>query len=313
MNHLGMKRLGNHGPEVTRLALGCWATGGHGWGEVSDEDSVSTIQLAFDEGINFFDTADVYGLGHSETLLAQALGENRHDVVIASKGGLAWDESGKTQKDCSPGHLKRALEGSLRRMKLESIPLYYVHWPDGNTPISATMTALAGFRDAGLIQYIGVSNFSQDQLEEALQITYVDAIQIQMSILDRTKALGILPVCQRAGTGLVTWGSLADGLLTGKFTADSTFPGNDHRSRSSNFQPPLFLDNLRKVEIIREVAARNGVSVAQVSLRWLLETEDVSTVLFGAKNPNQLKDNLGSVGWTLSRNDYRQIESLHYN
>ena len=275
-------RLGAQGPVVTRLALGCWAVGGHGWGAVCDCDSIQTIRAACDEGVNFFDTADVYGLGHSESILSSALGDQRHHVVIASKGGVRWDATGRTWKDSSPSHLRSSLEASLRRLRLEYLPLYYVHWPDGITPVSETIESMVQLREEGLIQYLGVSNFSVEELRDALSITHIDAVQVQMSVINHKNTQDVLPLCQEAGVGLVTWGSLADGLLTGKFSADTRFPPEDHRSWHPNFRGELFLKNLEAVEFLREIAAQENATVAQVALRWVLDTAGVSVALFGA-------------------------------
>ena len=304
-------RLGKSGPRVTRLALGCWAIGGHGWGAVNDDDSVQTIRLACDVGVNFFDTADVYGLGRSESLLSSALGEQRQRVTIATKGGIRWDSSGRTQRDSSPTHLRQALEASLGRLRLDCLPLYYVHWPDERTPIGDTVEAMARFREEGLIQHIGVSNFTLKQLREALRVTPIDVVQVQFSILDREATQDIIPLCQEAGAGLVTWGCLADGLLAGKFTGDTRFSADDHRSRHPNFQGDLFLRNLEKAEALRDIAAKVGVTMPQLALRWVLDTPGVSVALFGAKYPGQLRDNLGSYGRGLPKDTYQRIAALN--
>ena len=144
---------------VSRLAFGCWAMGGHGYGTVDDAESIAAVKKALELGINFFDTADVYGFGHSERILSEALDSRRHDVVIATKFGVSWDDSGKTRKDCSPKRLVEALEGSLRRLRVECIPLYQIHWHDGITPVPDLMETLLRCREAGKIRYIGCSNF----------------------------------------------------------------------------------------------------------------------------------------------------------
>lgn len=172
------KKLGHSDIEVSRIGFGCWAIGGHGYGKVDDRDSMLAIQKAVDLGINFFDTADVYGFGHFEEILSKALGSKRHDVVIATKFGVNWDNNGKTFLDCSPGRIETAIDASLRRLKLEMIPLYQIHWYDNVTPLEEVLLQLKRCQEIGKIRYIGLSNFPIALLVEFLNTYSIEAIQM---------------------------------------------------------------------------------------------------------------------------------------
>lgn len=310
MNSVFSVPLGGSGLITSRLGMGCWAIGGHGWGPVRDEDSIRAIQYAFEAGCTFFDTADVYGLGHSENILRKALGEKTDRAVIATKGGIRWSQSGRTWRDCSPEYLEKALDQSLRRLGLDVIPLYYVHWPDGMTPVHVVIEALDRFRKEGKIKALGVSNFNRDQLLEAVQVSRIDAVQVRFNLLDRDQALSILPICREYGIMPVFYGALADGLLTGKFSGRATFEQDDHRSRSADFQDRQFLDNLRIVDAIRTTEAAKTATTGQIAIRWILDEIEGSAVLFGAKTAEQVDENLRSEKISLSESDHKFISSL---
>lgn len=312
MSGLTTVALGGNGSQVSRLGMGCWAIGGHGWGPpVRDGDSTRAIRYAAECGCNFFDTADVYGLGHSERILQEALGEARTRVVIASKGGIRWDATNRTWRDCSPAYLGTALDASRRRLGLDTIPLYYVHWPDGVTPVAAVMETMARFREQGKIGALGVSNFSLAQLQMAMRVTRIDACQMKYSLLDRSEAASILPACLENGITPVFYGALADGLLTGKFSAASTFGPDDHRSRMPNFQGQRFLDNLRRIEAVRASAVAARATLGQIALRWVMDAVAASVVLFGAKTVDQVSENVRAADVEFSDSDRRTISGLN--
>ncbi|MEQ8211455.1 MAG: aldo/keto reductase [Lacipirellulaceae bacterium] len=300
--------LGNSGLEVSRLGFGGCPLGGHGWGnDSSDAEGVAAVRKALELGVTFFDTADVYGLGRSEELLSEALGDARHEVVIATKFGVRWDLQGNTRKDISPDYVRTALEASLRRLRLECIPLYYVHWPDGVTPVEEIVGELECLRSEGKIGAIGLSNFSPEKVKRAAEVAPISALQIQYSLVDRSLAEEASETTQATDTPLVTWGSLAQGLLSGKYDVNSRFEENDRRSRYENFQGEKFHANLRVVDALKQIAARVGKSPAQTAMRWLLDTDGVGSVLFGAKRPQQVVENLGAADWQLSEASYQQL------
>ncbi|MBE0603499.1 MAG: aldo/keto reductase [Deltaproteobacteria bacterium] len=303
-------RMAGNGPRFTRMGMGCWAVGGHGWGKVDDDESIGAIRRAFDRGIDFFDTADCYGLGKSERVLRQALGKSLKSLFVASKGGVRWDDRGRVWNDSSPAYLRAALEASLRRLGLERIPLYYIHKPDGRTPVPEIMGALSRFRKEGLIGEIGVANFSAAQAEEAVASAPVRAIQVRFNLMERERGVELASLCRRAGALLVTWGSLADGLLTGKFHPGSTFGEDDHRSSSPLFKGEGFRESLRVVEALRSIADRRGVSTGQLALRWVMDSYPWACPLFGAKTAAQVDENLGAAGWELSAEEMSLIDEF---
>jgi len=297
---------------ISRVGLGGCPLGGHGWGETNHEELAAAVRRALERGVNFFDTADIYGLGRSEELLSDALGRRRHEVVLASKFGVVRTADGRTLKDSSPAHLRTALEASLRRLRVECIPLYYVHWPDERTPVEETIAELDRCRQAGKIRAIGVSNFSAEQLRRACATARIAAVQVQYSLVDRQHAEALCEVIAAEKIPLVTWGSLAQGLLTGKFDARARFGANDRRSRYENFVGQKFPENLQTVERLKAVASRLGKSPAQTAIRWLLDTPGVGCVLFGAKRPQQVDDNVGAIGWQLDPADYQSLEGCSH-
>ena len=309
MNSLETMRLGQTGFSVSRLGMGCWAIGGHGWGKVNDAESIRAIRCALDNGVTFFDTADAYGLGKSEILLADTLGVYRKKVVIASKGGVRWDESGKVWSDISPYYLRLAVENSLTRLKLDCIPLYYIHKPDNITPMQDGIGALERMREEGKIGAIGVANFSVDQLLQAIAITKVAAIQVRLNIFDRDSIKTLLTTCEDNDVTLVAWGALADGLLTGKFTRNTKFADDDHRSRMSALTGNAFLKNISRVKFLEKMAAKSGRQLSQLALRWVLDYSNVTCTLFGAKTDAQVIENIGANGWRLTEEELKMIDS----
>ena len=310
MSALEMVRFMPWGPQISRPGMGCWAIGGHGWGEVKESESIAAIRFAFDQGINFFDTADVYGLGKSEEILRLALGAHLKFVFFASKGGVRWDETGKVWNDSSPSYIRQALESSLRRLNIEKIPLYYIHKPDNKTPIAEIIETLAKLKEDGKIGHIGVSNFSVSQLETALAVAPISAIQVRFNLLQRECGEEISQICRKNNIKLVAWGALADGLLTGKFKKGDAFDQNDHRSRSPDFQGERFLKNLEIIEKLKSIAQSRNVSMSQLALRWVMDKHHFACPLFGAKTASQVKENIGVAGWQLTSEEMSAIDRL---
>jgi aryl-alcohol dehydrogenase-like predicted oxidoreductase len=305
--------LGQTNCTVTRLGLGGDPLGGHGWGQFDHQQAIDAVRKAVDSGINFFDTADVYGLGNSEKLLSDALGNERHRFIIASKFGVRYNETtGKTYKDISPKYARQALEGSLKRLRLEMIPLYYVHWSDEKTPIQETVAELDKCRNEGKIAGIGLSNFSAEEILKALEVTTIDAVQVQFSLADRDIALPLFDIVSKYKITLITWGSLAQGLLTGKYDKHCRFDKSDRRSRVTykNFHGNKFKHNMKVIQCLKEIAGEIQKTPAQIAIRWLLDTQPVGSVLFGAKNTNQVNDNIGAGNWTLSKKHYKILENI---
>lgn len=305
-------RLGATDLNVSRLGLGCEVLGGTDWGVVDEKLAMSAVSRALDVGINLFDTADVYGLGRSEEMLSRALGERRYDVVIVSKFGVNWREDpcggrAKTFFDSSPRHVVTALERSLRRLRIDCIPLYLIHWPDPKTPISATMEALIKCQAAGKVRYIGVSNFPASLMLEAHRVARLAAVEVQYSLVHRHVEQDLLPHAQQEGIPVLVYGTLAQGLLTGKYSPESRFDGDDRRHRLPHFSEKAWPTNLRIIDRVRRVCARYGKEPAQVAVRWVLSNPAVSCAIVGAKSPAQVDSNVGALGWELSPEDQRYL------
>jgi aryl-alcohol dehydrogenase-like predicted oxidoreductase len=301
------RRLGPTDLKVSRVGFGGWPIGGHGWGPVEDQQSIRAVRQALDLGVTLFDTADVYGFGHSEEVLSEALGEHRKGVVLASKFGLRWNERGETCLDSTPGWVVEALEGSLRRLKLDCLPLYQIHWPDPKTPIEETMAALKMCQKQGKIRYIGCSNFSVEMTVRADRESRLGSSQSAYNLVDRAMETEWFPCSAEMGIGVIAHSPLAKGLLSGKFESHAQFAPNDIRSRSKYFQAGELEKNLKAVERLREVAGRTGKTPAQVALRWILEHPAVTAVIPGIKTPEQAIENAGAMGWSLAKEDYEML------
>jgi aryl-alcohol dehydrogenase-like predicted oxidoreductase len=305
-------QLSNTDLEVSRIGFGSEPLGGTDWGYVDESRAIKAVEQALDAGINLFDTADVYGLGRAEQVLSQALGTRRHDVVIVSKFGINWQPTSdgsraRTFRDCSPARVVEALENSLRRLRIETMPLYLIHWPDPNTPLADTLEALLKCREAGKLRYIGVSNFSLELLREAQHIQPLSAFEAQYSLLDRNIETDTLSYCTDQNIAVLAYGPLAQGLLTGKYHADTRFGQDDRRHRLPHFQADRLAANLATVERLKAVAASYGKQTAQVALRWVLDNPQISSLIVGAKSPEQVISNIGAVGWHLSPEDRAYI------
>ena len=278
---------------VSKMCFGCEALGGTDWGAVDLPEIGRAIGRALELGVNFFDTAAVYGLGLSEQRLAEVLGSKRHDLVIATKGGLSWQElqaDGRAfvRRDSSKANLRQGVEDSLRRLRLERIPLYYIHWPDPETDIRAAFECLMELREEGKIHHIGCSNFEASQIRSACQVAKLSFAQLPLNILGEGPTAEMQATLDSHGVGIVAYNVLGSGLLTGKFNARSQFPADDRRSRLPIFQGDRYRHALARVEEIQSVAAMAGLSVTQYSIGWALERPAVIATILGIKSAGQL-------------------------
>lgn len=278
--------------DVSRIGVGCWAMGGHGWGGADETAAIEAIRAALDCGVTLFDTADVYGLGVAEEILAKGLGARRHGVIVSTKFGVTWDAEGRTGRDCSPAYLAHALEASLRRLRLERIPLYFIHWPDPATPLEATLEALAGLQRQGKIGVVGCSNFPPASLRDALAYGVIEVVQGPYNLLSEDDT--VLRVCREANVAFIAFDVLAKGLLTGRFKAGDTFPEMHVRSRDPNFQGERYLANLRAVDELRATAAGTGKTAAQSAIQAVLATPGVACALTGVTRRAQVIENVGT-------------------
>jgi aryl-alcohol dehydrogenase-like predicted oxidoreductase len=285
---------------------------GHWWGRPDDAASRATIQKALQLGINFVDTADVYGFGYSETLLATALGSSRHDVVIASKVGLRWNNKGKVRHDLTSRHIARAAEASLQRLKTDYIDIYQIHWPDPDAPLEGTMTALLKLRDAGKVRFIGASNFSPDQIAALQQYGPIHTLQPPLNLFERHAELRLLPYCCREHIAVIAYSPLCRGLLSGKFTADDVFV-EAVRKRDPLFNGSSYQRNVRVVAALADIASESGKTVGQLALAWVLSHLGVDVALSGARQPAQIVASAAAAGWQLAPDIVRRIDSVLYS
>jgi aryl-alcohol dehydrogenase-like predicted oxidoreductase len=299
-------------PEAATAALGFGTAGigGYDYGHVDDRTSIDAVRRALDLGVVLFDTADVYGLGHAETVLSQALGGRRHDVMIATKVGVCWDDGGRTARNLSPDYLERALHDSLRRLRIDSIPLYQVHWPDPEVPVETTLESLRRLQQQGKIQRIGCCNVDLDWVERAQTVCRVDAIQVPFSLVQREWIPTMVECRRRFSMATLAYNVLGQGLLTGKFQRGANFETSDLRSRSHLFQGDAHERGLRALDAVRDVAARRSISPAQVTLRWTMEQPFVDVALAGCKTPTQVDDNAGSLSTPLTADDLERLNNL---
>lgn len=294
--------LGSTSLQVSRIGYGCAAMGGYDYGPVNDHDSVGAIQRALELGVNFFDTADVYGFGHAEEVLGRALGSRKQEVVVATKFGVRWDAQGRTMRDISPGWAEQAAEGSLRRLGLDCIPLYQIHWPHRPKRIQETLEALVRLQHAGKIRYIGCCNFPPDTMDEAQAYCRLESLQMPYSISERQFEKTISSY-QKHTVAILSYNSLGQGSLTGKYGRDSRFEGTDLRRRSKLFQGEKLERNLILLERLKVVGARYNRTPAQVAIRWILDNPTITCAIVGIKTSKQIEENAGALGWRLSGED----------
>lgn len=304
--------LKNSDLKVSRICMGGCPMGGYGWGEVQENELIDAVHAALDQGITFFDTADTYGLGQSEITLGKALGEHRKDVIVASKFGVRAG-NGKTVYDNSPEWIREALQGSLKRLGTDYIDLYQIHYRDNITPISAVVATLEDLKKEGYIRYFGLSNIHQEDLKE-LQ-PYVGkfvSFQDEYSLACRKNETDMLMIADQMKLTPLTWGSLGQGILTGKYDKNTVFDSNDRRSRDIyvNFHGKKFLKNLEIVEVLKKIAKEHEKSVASVAIRFILDYLPESVVLCGAKRPSQIIGNAEGAGWSLNNDEIEMLKKI---
>lgn len=304
--------LRNSELKVSRLCFGGCPMGGYGWGKVSEEDLLKAVNTAVEQGVNFFDNADTYGLGKSEETLAKALGDKRKQVVIGTKFGVRV-ENGKTFYDNSPAWIEQALSASLKRLHTDYIDLYQVHYRDGKTPISDVVETLEKMKQKGYIRYYGLSNIHSEDVEELK--TYAGrfvSFQDEYSLACRKNEDDMLGLSAQLNLTPITWGSLGQGILTGKYDKNTTFGKDDRRSRDIyvNFHGDKLIKNLEIVEVLKQIAQEVDKSVSAVAIRWILDYLSESVVIAGIKNEKQLCGNVEALGWKLNNEQIHMLECV---
>jgi aryl-alcohol dehydrogenase-like predicted oxidoreductase len=307
------RQLGVSELAITPIGLGTWAIGGgnweSGWGSQDDEESIATIHRAMDMGVNWIDTAAVYGLGRSEEVVGRALQGVSQRPYIFTKCSLIWDEQRKVSSSLKKASVKREAEASLRRLQIERIDLYQIHWPNPDTEIEEGWTALAELQREGKVRALGVSNFSVSQMQRVQQIAPITSLQPPYSLLDRAIEEEILPFCQRERIGVIAYSPMASGLLSGKMTRArvAALPSDDWRSHSAQFAEPQLSRSLYLVETLRDIGARHGRTAGEVAIAWTLRRPEVTGAIVGARRPEQLDGVIGAGGFRLSAEEIDEI------
>ncbi|MBM3492771.1 MAG: aldo/keto reductase [Armatimonadetes bacterium] len=310
------RKLGRSGPEITTVGFGAWAAGGpwhFGWGPQDDEESIAAIRRAIELGVNWIDTAAVYGWGHSEEVVGRALdGIPAGEVIVATKCGRVPGDGGVPVGDLRPSSIRTQLEGSLRRLRMETVDLFQFHWPDTTTgtPIEESWAAMARLQDEGKVRWIGVSNFDVSLLERCEAIRHVDSLQPPYSLLRREVGVELLPWCRDHGVGVVCYSPMQAGILSGSFDIARVAP-DDWRRNSPVYQEPHLGRNLRFVEALRPIAERHGKTVGQLAVAWVIANPAVTSAIVGARRPSQVEDNVGAMGWRLTPDTIAEIERAY--
>ena len=299
--------------EVSVIGYGAWGIGGAPfWRTEGDEKSIDSIKKSFDLGINFFDTAPVYGFGHSEQLIGKALKSVRDKVVLATKCGLRWDKESLSslRKDASRKSILEEIDLSLKRLDTDQIDLYQVHWPDVETTQQETMEALLEIQEQGKIRCIGVSNYSAAQIKECLKYGKIVSLQPEYSLLAREIEKEIVSLCIENGIGIIAYSPLSSGVLTGKYDKNTRF--KDWRSKGiiGTFTGEGFIENIGKVDQLKGVAQKEGKTYGQTAINWVLRQPGLSTAIVGVKNSAQVEENLKAVGWQPSIENDKKIEEI---
>ncbi|MGI2328930.1 aldo/keto reductase [Planococcus sp. YIM B11945] len=295
--------------QISSLGLGTNAVGGHNlYQGLREEDGKNLVRAAIDHGITFIDTADVYGEGRSEELVGEVLKEYKRDqFVIATKGGSDWRNGTKNN---DPAYLRNALEDSLKRLQLDYVDLYYIHWPDGKTPLGEAVAELSRLKQEGKIKAIGVSNVSLEQLKEANGSLEISAVQLPYNMFHRDIEEDLLPYCVQNNISVVAYGPLAYGILGGEYSTDFTLEEGDWRQSLPLFQSGTFEKNIGKVEQLKKIADKKGTDVSNLALAWLLEQPGVDAVIPGGKKPEQVLSNIPAAEIRIESELMDEIEAI---
>jgi aryl-alcohol dehydrogenase-like predicted oxidoreductase len=311
--------FGRTGLSVSVVGFGCWPMAGDRYGAIEDDEAVKAIHRALDRGVNCVDTAPAYGTGHSEEVVARALEGRRKDVILVTKCGVRVAPPGQPSpiRDSSRANILRELDASLKRLRTDWVDVLLIHWPDVSTPFDETMRALEEVVASGRVRFVGVSNFTGAMLGECARTRRVDVQQVGYHMLDRRQEAETFPFCQANGVGVMGYGSLGHGLLTGAFTAATAFdPARDWRGNGVAFGQPIFRGdnfraNLAVVERLRrEVAEPRGVPLSQIALAWVLGHPAISTALVGARTPAEVDANDAGADLDLTAAERATIERI---
>jgi len=308
-----LRTLGNSDLNLTPIGFGAWAIGGgnwdFAWGPQDDAESIRAIHAALDEGINWIDTAAIYGLGHSEEIVGQAVKSSAHKPLVFTKCSMRWDADRKIYRSLRAASVAEELEGSLRRLGVETIDLYQVHWPNPDEEIEEGWAELARQQKAGKIRWIGVSNFNVAQIKRAEAIAPVTSLQPPYSMLRSAVEAEILPYCLERNIGVINYSPMVSGLLTGRMTADrvAAMPADDWRRKAVEFNEPRLSRNLRLVELLREIGGGHGVEPGVVAVAWTLRNPAITAAIVGGRSPEQVKGLAPALHFRLADEEFNRI------
>jgi aryl-alcohol dehydrogenase-like predicted oxidoreductase len=308
------EKLGNSDLNITRIGFGAWAIGGsdwsHGWGPQDDNDSIAAIHKALDLGVNWIDTAAVYGLGHSEEVVAKALRTTSHKPYVFTKCSMRWDD--KREIYHSLKEIRREVEESLRRLQLETIDLYQIHWPNPDAEVEEGWSTMADLQREGKVRWIGVSNFSAPQMERALKIAPITSNQPPYSMLNRTAEPEILPFSLRNGIGTINYAPMHSGLLTGAMSKErvAAFPESDFRRNAKNYKEPLLSRNLAIADLLKSIGARHEVAAGVIAIAWTLYNPAVTAAIVGGRNAKQVEGIIPAMNFRLTEAEYAEINAF---
>ena len=309
-----LRKLGNSDLQLTPIGFGAWAIGGgnwqFGWGSQDDNDSIRSIHRALDLGINWIDTAAVYGLGRSEEVVAQALKQTSHRPYIFTKCSMRWDSDRQIYRSLKAASVREELENSLRRLQVETIDLYQIHWPNPEEEIEEGWEALAKLKEEGKIRYIGVSNFNVEQMKRVQKIAPITSLQPPYSIINSAVQDEILPFCLQQNIGVINYSPMVSGLLTGKMTAErvQNMPEDDWRRNNRNFVEPRLTRNLQLAELLREIGKPHNVQPGVVAIAWTLRNPAVTAAIVGARRPDQVDGIIPALTFRLSDEEKARID-----
>ncbi len=311
-----LRTLGNSDLNLTPIGFGAWAIGGgnweFAWGPQDDSESIAAIHRALDLGINWIDTAAIYGLGHSEEMVARALKTTSHKPYVFTKCSMRWHDDRSIYRSLKAASLQEELESSLRRLGRETIDLYQIHWPNPETEIEEGWEALARFQQQGKIRWIGVSNFNVDQMKRAAKIAPITSLQPPYSMLRRAIESEILPYARANNIGVINYSPMVSGLLTGKMTAErvAALPADDWRRRAVEFNEPKLSRNLKLVELLREIGAGHGVAPGVVAVAWTLHHPAITAAIVGGRSAAQVEGLVPALGFRLTEDEYNRVNAF---
>jgi aryl-alcohol dehydrogenase-like predicted oxidoreductase len=311
-----LRTLGNSDLQLTPVGFGAWAIGGgdwaYAWGPQDDADSIAAIRRALECGVNWIDTAAVYGLGHSEEVVAKALEGASQRPYVFTKCSLRWDAERKIYNSLKPPSVAEELEASLRRLKRETIDLYQVHWPNPEGEIEEGWEALARLKEQGKIRWIGVSNFNADQMERVRKIAPITSLQPPYSMLRRAIEAQILPYAQANGIGVINYSPMLSGMLTGKMTPEriAAMPADDWRRNNVEYKEPRLGRNMRLVELLREIGGGHGVTPGVVAVAWTLHHPAITAAIVGGRSPRQVEETAAALRFRLAEDEFARINAF---